>query len=45
MTECEIKLAIVLAAVVIVGSALALLACIKMAVDCSREEERASGNS
>ena len=45
MTECEAKLAIVVIAVVIVFSCLTVLGCIKVAGDCSREEERQNGDT
>ena len=40
MTESEVKLAILVAALVILGSALALFACCKVSGDCSRQEEK-----
>ena len=43
MSECDVILAIVIIAVVIIGSALALWAYCAMAGDCSREEEKEDG--
>ena len=40
MTECEVMLAVVIAAVVLLGSVLAVFACCKAAGDCSRQEEK-----
>ena len=40
MTESEVRLAILIVAVVIIGSVLAVFACCKAAGDCSRQEEK-----
>lgn len=45
MTECEAKLALAVIVAVFVFSCLAVLACIKVAGDCSREEESQNGDT
>ena len=40
MTESEVMLVVVAAAVVFLGTVLSLFACCKVAGDCSREEEK-----
>lgn len=43
MTQTDINLCIVVAALVVIGSVLILWACIKVSGDCSREEEKRDG--